>query len=153
MAVDLGLNYYDPEHEWSFSAVARNLGGQLKAYEDEYGKMPLDVQVGGSKRFGTMPFRLSLTLVSLNNWDISFKEHIVAGVDILISNNIWVGAGYNFRRAGEMKIKGTDDKSSSHMAGLSFGGGLNLERFHLNIAYAKYHVSSGNLLVNLGYRL
>ena len=31
VGVDLGVNYYDPEREWSVSAVAKNLGGQLKA--------------------------------------------------------------------------------------------------------------------------
>ena len=36
LAVDLGLNYYDDERGWSISAVAKNLGGQVKAYNDEY---------------------------------------------------------------------------------------------------------------------
>ena len=43
MGVDLGLNYYDSDHEWSVSLVAKNLGGQLKAYDDQFEKMPLDV--------------------------------------------------------------------------------------------------------------
>jgi hypothetical protein len=152
MGVDLGINYYDPDHEWSISAVAKNLGGQLKAYDEEYDKMPIDLQMGVSKQFPNMPFRLSLTLVNLNNWDVNFKEHLVGGVEILLSN-IWIGAGYNFRRASEMKIQSSDDSSSSHGAGLSLGAGLNLERFHLNLAYGKYHVSSNSLLVNLAYSL
>ena len=36
VGVDLGLNYYDPDHEWSVSLVAKNLGGQLSAYDEEY---------------------------------------------------------------------------------------------------------------------
>lgn len=36
IASDLGLNYYDEVHGWSISAVAKNLGGQVKAYQDEY---------------------------------------------------------------------------------------------------------------------
>lgn len=153
MAVDLGVNYYDPDHEWSLSAVAKNLGGQLKAYNEEYERMPLDLQLGVSKRFTNMPFRLSVTMVGLNDWDVSFKEHFVGAIDILLSSSIWVGAGYNFRRATEMKIENSDNSSSSHGAGLSFGAGLNLERFHLNLAYGKYHVSSNCLLVNLAYSL
>ena len=51
LAVDLGLNYYDDERGWSISAVAKNLGGQVKAYNDEYEKIPLDLQVGISKQF------------------------------------------------------------------------------------------------------
>lgn len=152
MGVDLGLNYYDPEKEWSVSLVAKNLGGQMKAYEDQYDRMPIDIQLGASKRFAHMPFRISATLVDLNHLDYKFINHLVAGVDIIISPTIWVGAGYNFRRANEMKITETDGESS-HGAGLSFGAGINLERFKLNLAYGKYHVSSSSILINLAYSL
>lgn len=154
MGVDLGLNYYDPDREWSISAVAKNLGGQLKAYDEKYDKMPIDVQVGVTKRFVHTPFRVSATMVNLNNWDKSFINHVVLGADFIITESFWIGGGYNFRRADEMKIEdSSDDKGSSHGAGLSFGGGINLERFHLNVAYGKYHVSSSSLLVNLAYSL
>lgn len=152
MGVDLGLNYYDPEKEWSVSLVAKNLGGQMKAYDDQYDRMPIDIQLGTSKRFAHMPFRISATLVDLNHLDYKFINHLVAGVDIIISPTIWVGAGYNFRRANEMKITETDGESS-HGAGLSFGAGINLERFKLNLAYGKYHVSSSSILINLAYSL
>ena len=152
MGVDLGLNYYDPEKEWSVSLVAKNLGGQMKAYDDQYDRMPIDIQLGASKRFSHMPFRISATLVDLNHLDYKFINHLVAGVDIIISPTIWVGAGYNFRRANEMKITETDGESS-HGAGLSFGAGINLERFKLNLAYGKYHVSSSSILINLAYSL
>jgi hypothetical protein len=152
MGVDLGLNYYDPEKEWSVSLVAKNLGGQMKSYDDQYDRMPIDIQLGASKRFAHMPFRISATLVDLNHLDYKFINHLVAGVDIIISPTIWVGAGYNFRRANEMKITETDGESS-HGAGLSFGAGINLERFKLNLAYGKYHVSSSSILINLAYSL
>ena len=153
MGVDLGINYYDPIHEWSISAVAKNLGGQLKAYNDDFEKMPIDLQVGVSKHFPHTPFRLSATLINLNNWDESLKNHAVLGIDVLLSQSIWIGGGYNFRRASEMKIQAGEENESSHGAGLSFGGGINLERFHLNLAYGKYHVSSNSIIVNLGYSL
>lgn len=152
MGVDLGLNYYDPEKEWSVSLVAKNLGGQMKAYDGQYDRMPIDIQLGASKRFAHMPFRISATLVDLNHLDYKFINHLVAGVDIIISPTIWVGAGYNFRRANEIKITETDGESS-HGAGLSFGAGINLERFKLNLAYGKYHVSSSSILINLAYSL
>ena len=150
--IDLGLNYYAPEKEWSVSLVAKNLGGQMKAYDDQYDRMPIDVQLGASKRFAHMPFRLSATLVDLNHLDYKFINHLVMGADIIISPTIWVGIGYNFRRANEMKITEADGESS-HGAGLSFGAGINLERFKLNLAYGKYHVSSSSILINLAYSL
>jgi hypothetical protein len=150
--VDLGLNYYDPDIDLSLSLVGKNLGGQLKAYNDEYEKMPIDIQVGVSKRVFHTPFRVSATLVDLNHWGYSFFHHAVVGVDLLLTESFWIGAGYNSRRANEMKISSSDGESS-HGAGWSFGAGLNLERFKLNLAYGKYHVSSNSLLVNLAFSI
>ena len=150
VGVDLGLNWFEPDHQWSVSVVAKNLGGQIKAYEENYGKMPMDVQVGVSKTFAALPVRLSATLVDLTHYDYRFINHLNLGADILLSDNIWVGGGYNFRRADEMTI-GTNEDSSAHGAGFSVGGGINLERFKLNLAYGKYHAASSSVLVNLAY--
>lgn len=152
MGVDLGVNYYDDARGWSVSAVVKNLGGQLKAYTDNYERMPIDVQIGASKSFETFPMRLSASLVDLNHWDYRFANHIVVGAEFIIAPSIWIGGGYSFRRAHEMKIASTDGESS-HGAGLSFGGGLNLDRFKVNLAYGKYHVSSSSLTINVAYSL
>lgn len=150
VGVDLGLNWFEPDYQWSVSVVAKNLGGQIKAYEENYGKMPMDVQVGVSKTFAALPVRLSATLVDLTHYNYRFINHLNLGADILLSDNIWVGGGYNFRRADEMTI-GSNEDSSAHGAGFSVGGGINLERFKLNLAYGKYHAASSSVLVNLAY--
>ena len=152
MGVDLGLNYYDPNHDLSISLVGKNLGGQLKAYDDDYDPMPIDVQLGISKQFAHTPFRVSATLVDMTHWNYKFTNHLVVGIDASLSESIWLGAGYNFRRANEMNIDDADG-GGTHGAGLSFGAGLNLQRFKLNLAYGKYHVSSTSLIVNVGYTL
>lgn len=150
--VDLGLNYYNSSNGWSFSAVAKNLGGQLKAYDDTFERMPIDVQLGLTKHFLNTPLRVSATFVDLNHLQYKFLHHIVLGIDFLPTEHIWVGGGYNFRRAAEMKIISGDKKSSSG-AGWSFGAGVNLERFKINLAYGKYHVSASSILINLAYSL
>ncbi len=152
VGVDLGLNYYDEERYWSLSAVARNLGGQVKAYDDEFERIPLDVQVGISKRLKAAPLRFHVTLSRLTEWDQSFGRHIALGADLLLGQIIYIAAGYNFRRAYEMKISDSDG-SSAHGAGLSLGAGLQLERFKLQIGYGKYHVSASSLLINISYAL
>ena len=154
MGVDLGVNYYDPEKEWSVSATVKNLGGELDAFEEEYNKLPLDLQIGASKRLIGSPLRLSATLVDMNHLNKKFIHHLVAGADVILSPQIYVAIGYNFRRASEMKIVSNDEeRGSSHGAGLSLGGGVQLDRFKLNVAYGKYHVSSHSLLVNVSYSL
>jgi hypothetical protein len=152
MGIDLGLNYFDAERQWSVSAVARNLGGQLKAYEDDFESMPLDLQVGVSKRLIGSPLRLSASLVRLNDWQYGVGKHLVVGADILLSEQFYVAVGYNALRATEMKISESDGESA-HGAGLSIGAGMSLQRLKLHVAYAKYHVSASSLLVNFSYAL
>ncbi|MBQ9654439.1 MAG: type IX secretion system protein PorQ [Prevotella sp.] len=152
VAVDLGINYYDEEHQWSLSAVAKNLGGQISAYDDDFERIPLDLQLGVSKRLIGSPLRLTATLSRLNNWDQGFIKHVAIGADLLLGEKIYVAAGYNFRRSSEMKVS-DGDGDSNHGAGFSIGAGLQLERFKLQAAYAKYHVSASSVLINVSYAL
>ncbi len=152
VAFDLGINYQDEERGWSLSAVAKNVGGQIAAYEDDFERIPLDLQLGVTKRLIGSPLRLSCTLSRLNNWEQGFIHHLTAGADLLLGENIYVAAGYNFRRSKEMKIS-DGESESNHGAGFSVGAGLQLERFKLQAAYAKYHVSSYSLVFNVSYSL
>ena len=152
VAVDLGINYYDEDRGWSLSAVAKNLGGQIKAYDEDFERIPLDLQLGVTKRLIGSPLRLSATLSRLNNWDQGLIKHIAVGADLLLGDNIYVAAGYTFRRSSEMKIS-DGESESNHGAGLSLGAGLQLERFKLQAAYAKYHISAYSLVVNVSYSL
>ena len=126
--------------------------------EERHEKLPVDVQLGFSKRLSHAPFRLSLTLHDLTHWSASttaannfgkkLLNHIALGIDFLPTNNFYLAAGYNFRRGEEMKING-----SSHWAGFTCGTGIQLKRLKLGMAYAKYHVSSSSLIFNLSYTL
>lgn len=149
IGVDLGLNYYHQDKDFSFSLVARNLGGQIVAFEDKHEKLPIDVQVGITKRLSHAPFRISATLYSLTDWKNSkFFDHAVIGMDFLPTENFYIALGYNFRRANEMKVAG-----SSHWAGLTAGAGIQIKRFKLGASYAKYHLSASSFLFNLAMTL
>ena len=152
VGVDLGANYFNEDLDLSISAVARNLGGQVKAYDDEFERIPFDLQLGATKRIGQSPLRFSATLNRLTDWSEGFSRHLTIGADILLGENIYVAAGYNFRRASEMKIS-DGDGSSAHGAGFSLGAGLSLDRFKLHVAYGKYHVSASSILINISYAL
>lgn len=150
VAVDLGVNYLNPDLGLSLSAVARNLGGQLKAYEDDFEKLPFDLQLGVSKRLGESPLRFSVTMTRLHDWDDKFINHFIFGAEAFLSDNIWLGGGINPRRSDDMKIS-DGESESSHGAGFSLGGGLQLDRFKLQVAYGKYHVSASSLIINVTY--
>lgn len=162
MAVDLGVNYYNEDRDISFSVVAANLGGQIKAFGEERDRLPFDLQAGFSIGMSHAPIRFSLTMTDLTRWSSDYyfnpeKEssfgkillnHFVIGIDILPTDYLYVSAGFNLRRANEMKAAG-----SSHGAGLTVGTGLQLSRFKLGLAYGKYHVSAHALLFNVSYSL
>ena len=152
VGVDLGANYFNEDYDLSVSAVARNLGGQVKAYDDEFERIPFDLQLGATKRIGHSPLRFSATLSRLTDWSEGFGRHLAVGADVLLGENIYVAAGYNFRRASQMIISDSDG-TSAHGAGLSIGAGLSLERFKLHVAYGKYHVSASSILINISYTL
>ena len=79
-------------------------------------------------------------------------KHLAIGGDLLLGTQFYVSAGYNFRRSSEMKINDSEG-DSNHGAGVSLGGGIQLQRFKLNVGYAKYHVSASSLLINVTYSL
>lgn len=161
IAVDLGISYYDEESDLSLAATMMNIGAPLKSFDDRPDRLPFNLQVGFTKGIAHAPVRLSVTLTDLTRWKsddwyhpegekLSFGKkalnHVVIGVDIEPTETFYLSAGYNFRRAYELKAA-----DSSHGAGLSFGGGLRLQRFRLGISYAKYHVSTASLMFNAGY--
>lgn len=157
VAVDLGINYYNENKDFSASIVARNLGGQISAYYEDFESLPFDLQIGMTKRLIGTPIRVSLTATDMEHWNYSFFKHLTLGADLLLGKQFYVAAGYNFRRASDMKIASTDswgdDDSSNHGAGLTFGAGLQMERFKLHVSYGTYHVSSSGLLINAAFTL
>ncbi len=160
LAVNLGLNYYDEEQDFSLSATASNIGFQMSTFDGYAEKLPFNLQVGFTKGMNHLPVRFSVTMSDLTRWkksyfyngeeDLSFGKlllnHFVVGLDVQPVDFLYLSAGYNFRRANELKAAG-----SGHGAGLSFGGGITLKRFKAGISYAKYHVSTASLMFNAGY--
>ncbi|MCF0199651.1 MAG: type IX secretion system protein PorQ [Bacteroidaceae bacterium] len=162
LAVDLGLNYFDEDRDVSFSAVAANLGGQVKAFGDDHERLPFNLQLGFSRGIAHAPIRIHVTMTDLTRWSKNYyfhtgdkigagrilMNHFCLGVDATPSDNFYLAVGYNFRRASEMKAAG-----SSHLAGFSAGTGINIKKIKVGLSYAKYHVSAHTLAVSLAYAL
>ncbi len=162
MGVDLGLNYYLEDKDFSLSAVAANLGGQLKAFGDTYERLPFNLVVGFTKRLAHAPLRINVTMSDVTRWSSKYfynpegkskfgrilLNHFTIGLDIVPSDRFYLAAGWDFRRAFEMKAAG-----SGHLAGLSVGAGIHLKRFQLGLAYARYHVSAPTFNVSLSTNL
>lgn len=167
VAADLGLSYYDPDHEFSASLVAKNLGGQVKKFNEYKDILPWDIQVGVSKMLSKAPVRLHLTAYELARWNSPYykiedinnpnsdliKEesfgsnllrHLVFGVDVLPTNNIYLGVGYNYRMRTDMATYKRD-----FMSGLSVCGGLKVRAFGIGAAFARPHSGATTMMFNL----
>lgn len=160
LAVDLGLNYLNPDKELSISMVAANLGGQVTAFGEIGESLPIDLQLGLSKGLGQFPLRLHLMFYDMFHWKKNyyspdgsikgfqlFLNHLNIGADLtLAQGRFWIGLGYNFRRGYEMKAGG-----SSHAAGLTVGAGINIKKIKFGMAYGNYHAGAPTLSFTLAY--
>lgn len=162
LGVDLGINYFNAEKDFSLSIAGRNLGGQVKAFEEEYETMPMDFQIGFTKGFNHAPIRLSALFYNLHRWKNddfynadgskdSFGElllkHFIIGADILLGQNFYFSLGYNYRASRELSA------TRKSLDGFSIGAGMNLSRIKFNASYSKLHTAAHSLLFNLSYSL
>ena len=162
LGVDLGINYYNEENDLSLSFVLKNLGGEIKSFEDKSHQLPFDLQLGITKRLAHAPIRLSATLTNLHKWSAddfynadgsedSFSKlllkHLVFGADVLLGKSFYASIGYNYRISQELSSEGTE------WDGLTLGAGLALNRFKFGISYSKLHISSSSLMFNASYNL
>lgn len=170
VATDLGINYYDEERDLSLSVVVANLGGQVKKFNDTHDKLPVDIRLGWSQTFGTLPLRFSVTAWNLTKWHLpcldygdgssssepktkdtfssNLFRHLVFGVDIVSSPNWYIGVGYNYKTRTDM--------SSYHrnaLSGLSLSAGLDVTKFGVGIALAQPHSGATTFMLNLNLKL
>lgn len=152
---DVGLSYYNEDKSFSAGLVLKNVGAQLSSYNDERVGLPWDVQLGLTKRIKNAPIRFSLTGIYLTQWDFekidnanaversddnftkTLFKHMVFGVDLLPSENMWIGVGYSPKANSDMKL--TD---GNKWGGLNAGAGIRIKRFNVGFSFANYHPSA-----------
>lgn len=167
LAVDAGLSYYNPDKEFSFGFVLKNIGAQLKTYDTDREKLPWDIQMGITKKMAHAPLRLSITAIHLNQWKFSYIDdtlnevetddsflqtavkHLVFGVDLVPSENFWLGVGFNPKVNQDMKLK----DGGNGLGGFSIGAGLKISKFDINASVAQYHPSALSLMISLATTL
>lgn len=166
IATDLGLNYYDPEQDLSLSFVVANLGGQVKRFNEHYDRLPIDVRLGWTQSFGTLPIRFSVTAWNLTKWHLPYYEtgdgtessepkqkdsfssnlfrHLVFAADFMPSDKFYISLGYNYKVRTDMSTY-----SRNFLSGFSLGAGLNVNKFSLGFAFAQPHSGATTFMVNL----
>ncbi|HRH61228.1 MAG TPA: PmoA family protein [Chitinophagaceae bacterium] len=66
-ATDVAIGYHHPKSNWTFAAIVRNAGVEMKPYIKESGrqKLPIQLDISFSKRFKKLPLTLSVTAHNL----------------------------------------------------------------------------------------
>lgn len=173
LAADLGINYYDEEHDLSLAAVIKNAGGQVKRFNEEYDHLPFDVQLGYMQGLADGPFSLSITAHHLTHWKLpyykhdqngtsgsseveeedykfipTFFRHLTFGLQYAPSDRFYIALGYNYKTRGDM---GTFQRN--FLSGFSLGLGLNVKDFGIGASFSQPHKSATTLALNLSYYL
>ncbi|HOY31633.1 MAG TPA: type IX secretion system protein PorQ [Bacteroidales bacterium] len=164
IAVDVAGTYYNEKNGFMASALFKNIGRQLDAYiPGNIEPLPFEIQLGISQKFNKLPLRYSIVYNHLEKWDLTYSDpsvssvdpitgdtiskgkveafadklmrHFVLGVEFYIAKRFNLSLGYNYQRRHELR---TEVKKG--IVGFSFGCGINVYRFRINYAWAKYHL-------------
>lgn len=158
-AIDFAGNYYDQEKELLVTFLVKNAGYQFKGFTSKnHDPLPVDLQLGISKKLAHAPFRFSLLLHDLNRWDLSYNDptakptidaltgdtipvptasfmdklgrHFTFQTEILVSNNLHLRAALDLKKRQEMKL---DTRPGA--SGFSLGMGLYFKKFSVDYGF------------------
>lgn len=169
LAADLGLNYYDDERDLSLSVVLKNMGGQIKRFDQAYDRLPFDIQLGWMKGFSDSGFSLSITAWHLTKWNLPYYEHdenglkevtlnssfgknlfrhLIFGAQFQPSDQFYIDLAYNYKTRSDMSTY-----QRNFLSGFSAGMGLKVNAFSFGLAYSMPHKSASTLLFNISLSL
>lgn len=161
-AVDLGFLHVDRKNDIIYAITVRNIGFQLKPYEDTNENLPLAVEAGISQLVENVPIRWHLTLENLQKWNIGFANpnraqntldgevipektsffnnalrHVIIGAELFPEKGFNLRAGYNFRRGQELSIV-----EQRNFSGISAGIGIKFGKIKFDYAFTRYTLAS-----------
>lgn len=159
VASDIGLSYKFDHWNLVVSGVVRNLGFQIKPFNEIREDLPLEVILGVSQKFKKLPFRWHITIENLQEWNIAFgnsaRDEIdlsgnitaddpgflanvfrrtILGIEFFPESGFNIQLGYNLRRGEELRIE--DQRS---FAGLSGGFSLKFNKIRVNYSYTRFN--------------
>ncbi len=162
LLVDFGGYFRHPKKELSFGLSIKNMGAHLKKFTDlSSTSLPFDVQIGGSFRPDQMPFRFSLNIHHLQNWNIAndqvlqtnifgatnaskssvlnkIGQHANLGIEALLSPNFQFNFGYNHLLRSELK-----QENIFTLSGFSFGFLMKTKKYNFSVGRQGYHTAGG----------
>jgi len=171
LGLDLGLLYKKPGSNSSIAFVAKNIGVELSPYGNERGALPLDIQIGISRKLKYLPFRFSIIAHQLQQWSIRYDDPnrqddetifgeapsepsaFNQGVDnffrhFIFNGEFLLGKTQGFKiRFGYNHLRRRELSLSNFrsLAGFSGGIGLRVKGFDIDYGVGYYHLAgAGN---------
>lgn len=171
IAADVSATYTNQQKGFTAAMVVKNMGTQFLTYADggDREPLPFEIQAGISKKFKHVPFRLSVDMIQLQNWNLSFNDslietnnnenlsdeqkaernqtsflnetfrHLVFGGEFVPSKTFMLRFGFNFKRRQELAL---DNKPG--LVGFSWGFGFRVKKFHISYGSARYHLAGSS---------
>lgn len=168
-AVDLGFLYVDYDNDINYGLTVRNLGFQIKPYQDTNEKLPLAIDAGISQLMENVPIRWHMTFENLQEWNIAFSNpnraegnldggaeeekvsffnnalrHVILGAELFPEKGFNIRLGYNFRRSEELRIL-----EQRNFSGISVGFGLRFGKVKFDYSYSRYTIAANTSLFGL----
>jgi Uncharacterised protein family (UPF0164) len=180
LLADAGLMYADTIKRVTVGLVIRNAGAQMATYNETREPLPLDVQLGITKRLRHLPFRFGVVAHHLTDWDIRYNDPNAENEDVLLfgdekpTENKGSAAIDNFFRHlifnGEFLLGKNEGlrfrlgynhlrkreltvRNYRSLAGFSGGIGIKIKRFRVDFGYASYHLAGGVVHLGIGTNL
>lgn len=166
LCADLGINYFNPENEQSISLVLKNLGGQLTKFNEEYDRLPWDIQLGFSRFLNNSSIRISVTATHLTKWELPYYvredenstssalieknsfgsnlfRHLTFAGEYVPSDKFYIGIGYNHKTRTDMSTY-----SRNFLSGFSAAAGIKTSSIGVGIALAQPHTGATTFMAN-----
>ncbi len=162
IAADVAILYDSPYTALNISVVARNIGSQLQSFNGTQERLPFKVAIGADYQLTHVPLRWYFTVDNVQQWNLAVANpsnqsvdlsgnvtpenitfftnlfrHFVVGAELFPDSIINLRAGYNFRRASELRLQ-----NARSFSGISLGFGIKMNSFRFNYAFSKFHAAT-----------
>lgn len=173
MSLDLAGTYELEKANLLVTALVKNAGYQFKSYtKGNRAALPAEFQIAIAHKLKHAPFRFSLLMHHVNEWDITYFDprikpkkdpltgeeipikkpgfgeklahHFTYQVEVMISKNIHFRTAFDYHQRQEMKVV-----SRPGLSGISFGAGVYFNRFSLDYGFVIHSAAGYNNMITL----
>jgi hypothetical protein len=147
VAADLGGVYRNPRQRLAVGVTLRHVGVTVDGFAGTSEDLPLDLQVGASKRLSHLPLLLTATAYDLTNLSEGVRGgdtldhvlgHLTLGAEVQPGDVLRLRVGYNHRRSTELALTDRFD-----FAGVGLGFGLTVSALTVDYAYNSWSSLGG----------